>query len=197
MVLPSARPELSTLNVALGRQTKMEQVIPSLKRIGEHVQLPVGKNKQYNQTQTYLLLYVMSAMHWFAEGISNGFAGVLPQADSLLYRIKKLNYEQVQQDFDALIKHNVKLARRLNVLGRFVWIAIDFHDREYYGKPNSFTRGSKPKNGTSIFYCYATASIVHHNCRLVIAQLPYLPLDEPAQVVEKLLDAWQPKLRSF
>jgi len=169
----------------------MDQVTRSLKLIGELVPLPIGKNKHYSQDQAYQLLFIMSAMHWFFEGPSNYFAslfpGLLPQADTVLLRLKKIPFEQVQQGFDSLIEHHVKLARQLNFLSGKVWIAIDGHDREFYGEPNSFTRGSKFKNGTSTFYSYMTASVVKDACRLVIAQLPYLPLDEPTQTTEKLL----------
>jgi hypothetical protein len=173
----------------------MNQAVNVLKLIGEHVPLSSAKNSRFTQQQTYLLLLTMSAMHWFAEGTSNFFAGSVPQADSLFYRLKQQDFDAVQNGFDALIKRNVKLARRLGVLGKRVWIAIDFHDREYYGKPNKCTRGSKPKNGTAVFYSYATASIVQDGCRLMITQLPYLPLDEKAEVVKRLLNECQKLVR--
>lgn len=169
----------------------MFQATQVLKVIEEHVPLPTAKNSHFTQRQEYLLLFVMSALNWFAEGVSDFLGGSVPQADSLFYRLKKQEFDELQTEFDALIKRNVKIARRLGVLGRSVWIAIDFHDREYYGKPNSSTRGSKPKNGTSTFYSYATASIVKDGCRLVIAQLPYLPLDQKSEVVKLLLDECQ------
>lgn len=169
----------------------MNQVTNVLKLIGEHVPLQKSKNNHFTQQQAYLLLFAMSVMNWFAEGISNFLQESVPQADSLFYRLKKQEFDDVQTGFDSLIKRNVKLARRLGVLSKKAWIAIDFHDREYYGKANSQTRGSKPKNGTSVFYCYATASIVDNDCRLVIAQLPYLPLDDKSEVVKRLLDECQ------
>jgi hypothetical protein len=169
----------------------MNQATSVLKLIGEHVPLTSAKNSHFSQQQAYLLLAAMSAVHWFAEGVSNFFTETLPQADSLFYRLKKQEFDAVQTGFDALIKRNIKLARRLGVLGKSVWIAVDFHDREFYGEPNRQTRGSKQKNGTNTFYAYATASIVQDGCRLVIAQLPYGPLDDKEKVVKRLLDACQ------
>lgn len=170
----------------------MLSVSSALKLIGEHVPLPLGRNCHYKQSQFYGLLFVMSAVNWFAEGVSNFlcFLGnVNPQADSLLYHLKKMPVEQVQNGFDKLIARSVKILRRLGLIRRFVWIAVDFNEQEYYGEPNERTRGGKWKNGTSNFYSYATANIVAEGVRLVIAQLPYLPLDDKTEVVRRLLGA--------
>lgn len=165
----------------------MNKTAEALRLIRKVIRLPLGKNCHFKQTEFFQLLTEMSCLNWFAEGISNAFRGLLPQADDLFYHIKKLSVEQTQTLFDALIKQNVKKARLLNLLRKRVWVAVDITTDPFYGKPNSFTRGGKEKAGTHWGYQYATASIVQDGRRLIIAALPFTPLDSLDDVLERLL----------
>ncbi len=160
----------------------------ALSLLAKHVVLPLGKNNHYKQQDFLLLLAATSCLNWFAEGVSNSFKGILPQADVLFLHLKKLSVEQVQAMFDCLIKDNVKRARRFGLLSKPVWLAVDFTNDMFYGEPNSYTRGCKPKNGTSYAYQYLVASIVEDGKRLVIAALPFQPLDFQEETLEVLLD---------
>ena len=69
-------------------------------------------------------------------------------------------------------------------------VAIDFHDRPYYGKqPQSaglWVRG-QAKNGTTRFYRIATAYVMLKGLRITLAVRFVLPEDDPLTVLQDLL----------
>ena len=93
-----------------------------------------------------------------------------------------------------------ELARRLNAalakeIPSRVWrcerdIAIDLHDRPYYGKTSQeeglWVRG-KAKNGTTRFYRVATAYVMLNGLRVTLAIHFFLPGDTIVTVVDTLL----------
>lgn len=166
----------------------MSNLADALNLLEKHVVLPLGKNNHYKQQDFTLLLAATSCENWFTEGVSNAFRGVVPQADDLFHHLKKLSLKQVQAMFDLLVKDNLKRAKRLNLLGKPVWLAVDFTNDMFYGEPNQFTRGCKPKNGSSYAYQYLVASIVENGKRFAIAFLPFQPLDSQEELLEQLLD---------
>ena len=92
------------------------------------------------------------------------------------------------------------LERRLNAaLGRKipprVWrqardVAIDFHDRPYYGK-TSQAEGlwirAQARDGTTHFYRIATAYVILHGLRVTLAIHFVLPGEETVEIVKILL----------
>lgn len=69
-------------------------------------------------------------------------------------------------------------------------VAIDFHDRPYYGKGEQaqelWVRG-QAKDGTTRFYRVATASLILNGLRVSLAIHFVLPDDDPVHVVDRLL----------
>jgi hypothetical protein len=69
-------------------------------------------------------------------------------------------------------------------------VAIDYHDRPYYGKGEQaqerWVRG-KAKDGTTRFYRVATASLVLNGLRLTLARHFVLPDDDPVSVLDLVL----------
>src|SRR5262245_50192360 len=69
-------------------------------------------------------------------------------------------------------------------------VAIDYHDRPYYGKGEQaqelWVRG-KAKDGTSRFYRVATAYLVLNGLRVTLALRFVLPEDETVSVLDRLL----------
>jgi hypothetical protein len=93
-----------------------------------------------------------------------------------------------------------ELERRLNAalaerIPARVWrqardVAMDFHDRPYYGK-TSQAKGlwirAQAKDGTTHFYRIATAYVMLHDLRVTLAIHFVLPEDETVETVEILL----------
>jgi hypothetical protein len=69
-------------------------------------------------------------------------------------------------------------------------MAIDYHDRPYYGKGDQaqalWVRG-RAKDGTTRFYRVATAYLVLNGLRVTLALRFVLPDDDPVSVVDRLL----------
>jgi len=87
---------------------------------------------------------------------------------------------------------NAALAKKIPVR---VWrracdVALDFHDRPYYGK-TSQAEGlwvrAQAKDGTTHFYRIATAYVMLHDLRVTLAIHFVLPEDETVKTVEILL----------
>jgi putative transposase len=70
-------------------------------------------------------------------------------------------------------------------------IAIDLHDRPYYGKTSQeeglWVRG-QAKDGTTHFYRIATAYVIHHGLRVTLALRFYLPSDSVVGILKMLLE---------
>jgi len=70
-------------------------------------------------------------------------------------------------------------------------IAIDFHDRPYYGKTSQeeglWVRG-QAKDGTTHFYRIATAYVIHHGLRVTLALRFYLPSDSVVGILKVLVE---------
>lgn len=70
-------------------------------------------------------------------------------------------------------------------------IAIDLHDRPYYGKTSQeeglWVR-SQAKDGTTRFYRIATAYVIHRGLRVTVALHFFLPTDSVVDTVEMLLE---------
>jgi putative transposase len=98
------------------------------------------------------------------------------------------------------VKGLSELERRLNTalaaeIPQRVWrrardVAIDFHDRPYYGKTPQeeglWVRG-KAKNGTTRFYRVATAYVMQNGLRVTLAIRFFLPGDTVVTALDALL----------
>lgn len=93
-----------------------------------------------------------------------------------------------------------KLERQLNAalaekIPTRVWrqardVALDFHDRPYYGKTpqeKGLWVRARAKDGTTRFYRIATAYVMLHNLRVTLAIHFVLPREETVKVVKTLL----------
>ncbi len=68
-------------------------------------------------------------------------------------------------------------------------LAIDLHQRPYYGKRQHVpVRGGKKKQGTGWFWTWATVAVVEGGRRWTVAMTPVGPSDALEDVVSRLLD---------
>lgn len=70
-------------------------------------------------------------------------------------------------------------------------VAIDFHDRSYYGKApqeEALWVCGKAKDGTTRFYRVATAYVVRNGLRLTLAMCFVLPQADTVAVLDELLN---------
>ena len=106
-----------------------------------------------------------------------------PNSDTLLYHLNKLSMNDILTFLNKSIDFQLrKFNRKKSIL------AIDFHDREYYGDENDFwVVGGKYKNGTCWFHRYATIEIISQKHRLTLFALPYHNFSNKEDVVKALI----------
>jgi hypothetical protein len=107
-----------------------------------------------------------------AERVRQVMHACLPQPDQLLAGF--------QRDMEGLAPR--RLRRRSWLL------AIDLHDRPYYGQDQKSLRHAQCKQGTRRFFSYATCCLVGTRHRWTIAVLPVPAKSKPADIVDQLLD---------
>ena len=95
-------------------------------------------------------------------------------------------------DVEAAVNAAVQTQIPQRVLRQRRKIAMDFHDRPYYGKSTAedgmWVRG-KAKAGTTRFYRLATAYVIHRDLRVTLAVKFVLPGMTTCEVLEALLQA--------
>jgi hypothetical protein len=68
-------------------------------------------------------------------------------------------------------------------------VAIDTHDRPYYGRRSTpHIVGGQKKQGTKFFFRYATAVLIHRRRRYTVGLMPLTGPAKPHQIVATLLD---------
>jgi Transposase DDE domain len=67
-------------------------------------------------------------------------------------------------------------------------VAIDTHNVAYYGQRGAYVVGGPKKQGTSWFFSYATAVLLHHHRRYTVALCPLPAKTKPHEIVRTLLD---------
>jgi putative transposase len=106
-----------------------------------------------------------------------------------------LNEQLCVEDLPEL-EHRLNAALRAEIPGR-VWrrareVAIDFHDRPYYGKQPQgdglWVRG-KARDGTTRFYRIATAYVILNGLRVTLALRFVLPDRDLVSVLDDLLNS--------
>ncbi len=113
-----------------------------------------------------------------------------PEADTVrAYFNEQLTLEalpELQQQLNQAL--SAEIPPRL--LRKAQKIAIDFHDRPYYGKASQeqakWVRG-RAKDGTTRFFRIATAYVIHRGLRLTLALHFVMPEDDTVTVLKALL----------
>lgn len=90
-----------------------------------------------------------------------------PSEGDIRYRLRKLDLDEVQQALNDNLKlHTVKTVRSKSQV-----FAIDFVNIHYYGEEENKgdTIKTKPRQGTSRFYAYASIYLILRNKRYTLA----------------------------
>ena len=146
--------------------------------------------------------------HNFAESgcriISSVSGRRMPNADTLLYHIKKNDLTAVEDFFSKFMEIAFRDARHRGLISdRAVDVAIDvtpawrFYGNLYGkdGKQVKGVAGYKPERGTSYAYQFITLDIVEHNERITLAALPVFHRGDQNRLVEQLLSYAKDKVR--
>jgi len=81
-----------------------------------------------------------------------------------------------------------EIVNKANLKGKVI-VAIDFHEREYYGDKNGFwIVGGKYKNGTCWFIRHATVEIISRRKRICLGAVPIHNFSNTENVVKVLME---------
>lgn len=120
----------------------------------------------------------------------------VPDADTVLYRLKKLSFKEVMRSFEKVVEHHWRIARKQRLFTKAVCVAIDFFEIPYYGDKNDpMVVGTKKKLGTNYAYRFATLNIVERGKRLTIKVIPVPPLARKEKIVRELVEFANRKLK--
>lgn len=124
-------------------------------------------------------------------------SGSSPDADTILYRLKKLSFKEVMSAFEKVVGHHLGMAKRRRLFAKAVCVAVDFFEIPYYGDKNDpMVVGTKEKLGTNYAYRFATLNIVEPGRRLTIKVVPVPPLARKERIVRGLVEFANRKLKA-
>jgi putative transposase len=138
----------------------------SVKPVKDMIELNSAPNAKYNdKTISYHLLNAC-ACQTSVNQVSDICVDA-PSEGTIRYRLRNLKLDKLQQDLNDKLKiHALK-----TVPMKFNTWAIDFVDIPFYGKEKNKgdTIKTKPRQGTSRFYAYATIYLILNNKRYTLA----------------------------
>jgi hypothetical protein len=158
----------------------------ALSALQEHLVIPSAPNSHYKNRDILESLVYLSIEERYAESGLEDLASTrleyTPSADTLLYRLKKLDRKQA---YAMLISANDSILEKLRRRGIFrkpVIAAVDLSNDNYYGEYNGLLRRSKKERGTNLFYTYASFHIVEKGKRITIFTVPVYQLDDHSTI---------------
>ncbi len=115
--------------------------------------------------------------------------GNVPDADTLLYRLKKMSRRDTLSMLQELNESVLCMAKGKGAFRRKAAADIDLTYIPYYGKPTPYVVQGQYKLGTSWFHCYAAIRLVEKDRRYAIKSRLVKPLElcEKDRIVEELV----------
>ena len=165
----------------------------------ERIDLPVAEQSRYD-AGTHLLLLLMAAVgNMFMESVLNASEwlgiGDTPSPRDFMYRLKSWSGKGLLEESMARLNGDVlNEARRRRMLPRAAVAALDYTDKEYFGKKDRGHCCRAPeKRGTTWFHRVASLSLVVRGGRYTVACVRVGPFTSHLKAVESLLgvaDRW-------
>lgn len=138
-------------------------------QVNSELNLDRKKKIKFEETQYFDLLSFQSLFNCCAEEGSQtmNILDEVPTSDALLQQIKKLKYNEIEEQFNKLFKKQFykQFPKAKKKKPKTIAI-IDVHEQETYSKKkktNENIRGGKHKNGTNYFFKYLTIQILYKN----------------------------------
>lgn len=161
------------------------------KTIHRNFRLDVGRNSVYGEKVLFDNLVELSVSKESAESRADlRVEGVIaPSPDILLYHVEKFRTGEIQAMLDNALDQTVEFAQETGLLSGSKTVALDFHDKSYYGDKNDdHVVGTKKTKSTHWCHQYATAYLAESGVRLTLAAEPVGKLASRQKVLKTLLD---------
>lgn len=165
-------------------------------RNGVNSQLSLNKTKdiKYGESEYLELVSFLSLFGCCAEDGSQtmNFIDDVPCGDALLQQLKKLEFEDVQDQFHVLFERQFhKMFPKAKEGKKYKAIVIiDNHEQETYSKQKRASgniRGGKHKNGTNFFFKYMTMQIMIKNKIITLGMRFYSREHKQPELVDELI----------
>ena len=101
-------------------------------------------------------------------------------------RLRNTNAGDLEALFEPCLEKVFREAKRRRLLAGRKKVAVDIHEKPFYGEAEGTVRG-RARLGTTRFWAYITLDIVHEGCRYTLAALPLTDKRMAAELVETLL----------
>jgi len=159
-------------------------------------QLKLNKTKDIKYTKDDYLdeISFLSLLNCCAEDGSEAMNIIddKPNGDSLLQQLKKLAFEEVEQQYNELFeKQFYKMFPKARKGKKYKAIVIiDNHEQETYSKEKRSSRairGGKHKNGTNFFFKYMTMQVLIKDNLINLAVRFYSREITQARLIDKLI----------
>jgi len=109
-----------------------------------------------------------------------------PSPDVVHRRLRQASTKNLVEIFTPCLEEAFKEAKRQRLLQTPKRVAVDIHEKPFYGDAEGTVRG-RPKQGTTTFWAYLSLDIVQEGCRFTLAALPLKDKKRAAELVEALL----------
>ena len=205
-ILESEKPEKQTKswNQNHLKNKKTKEICHLVKkRFSPFIDLNLNYNAMYSKNQFIDLMIHLGQTRDFAENGNKTFKQLrpcgCPDADTLLYHLK--NYQdtkQLHRMFITLFEIVWQMTKQANIFDthKRYDVAIDFTEWYFYGDRSApMVVGKEPDRGTSKCYKFATINIVESGKRFTLLALPVGPFDNKEQVLTKLLNYTQQRIK--
>ncbi|MGD2249754.1 MAG: transposase [Candidatus Methanofastidiosia archaeon] len=187
------------------RRVNEEKFLQDLrKKIYPLLDIPTWRNIVYPNAAIFDIVAKSGLRYSFIEDTSNSInrkAGckVVPDADTVYYRLKKLTEEEWTLKWDKSNKKMMQLARKQRMIPLLPSISIDITPIMFYGNKDTYgVRGTRPKKGSHWAFEYMTACFSDCAAHFTPSAIPLKKGQKTWDALEVvLLDALQYVNRPF
>jgi len=109
-----------------------------------------------------------------------------PSPDVVHSRVRETRARDLVHLFEPCLEKVFRDAKRRRLFTGPKRVAIDIHEKPFYGEAEGTVRG-QARSGTTRFWAYITLDIVQEGCRYTLAALPLTDKTRAAALVEELL----------
>lgn len=179
--------------------TELKTLLISAKnQLNNNLSLNKTKNVKFDQGKYFDVVSFLSIFGCCAEDGSKtmDFIDEVPSADSLLQQLKKLEFCDVETQFQELFyKQFFKMFPKVKKGKKYkANVILDAHEQETYSKEkrtHSNIRGGKHKNGTNFFFKYLTMQVLIKNKLITLGVKFYGRENQQAKLVDELIELAQ------
>lgn len=156
------------------------------------IEMKQHHNVEYSRSKILDVLTHAALTDDFATNGSKTY-GILnensPHYNSVLYRVRKLEVEEILNQFNSAVERTMLEAKKRGMLRGKIDLAVDFTEWMYYGDENDpMVVRTKHKDGTDKAYRFATVNVLIDGERFTLRAVPVSPFDNKEEILGDLLD---------